>query len=429
MTLFLATRNLVLQRRRYALIALAVLLGFSLITVISGAAYGALETVKSKAARYFAGHVSVTGYYRGAPSMSDPDAVLETLAAAKLPVRTMARRTVYYKTDAELFFGGETVRQRRLVGIDFSAERDELANLRFSDGSIDAMLGDDGRDGILISESAANLLGARVGDDVILYLTTDAYQYNTATMLVRGVFSETSLFGYVAYVRNEDLNRLLLRDPTAASDIALYAAPGHDYNELAESVRLALSSRHAVFPTLPTKDTLYAELAKGNSEETLAVFSLDAHLAQIKSILTAFIIVAYFVLGVFVLVVMVGILNTYRVIVYERTREIGTMRALGMSSGAVSRLFVVEALGLALLSSAGGLVAALVLFKLAGFIDLSSVPSAGLFTERGRLRFYIDARIMTLNLAIMVGGVVLAALGPARKASLIHPADAMRDEA
>ncbi|HPG87285.1 MAG TPA: ABC transporter permease, partial [Spirochaetales bacterium] len=188
MIAFLATRNLVLQRKRYALIALAVLLGFSLITVTSGAAYGALETVKSKAARYFAGHVSVTGYYWGAPYMSNPDAVLETLEAADLPVRTVARRTIYYKTDAELFFGGETVRQRRLVGIDFAAERDELANLHFSDGSIDAMLGDDGRDGILISESAASLLGARVGDDVILYLTTDANQYNTATMIVRGVF-------------------------------------------------------------------------------------------------------------------------------------------------------------------------------------------------------------------------------------------------
>ena len=224
--MLLALRNLFLQRKRYMMIGVAVLVGFALVTVISGAAYGAMETVKAKAARYFSGHVSVIGLINGTNGLGDPGRVESLLRQADLPIRTISRRTAYNRLDASLFFGGETVRQRKLVGVSFEVERDELSNLAFSQGSIDAMLGEAGRDGILISASAAGIMGCRVGDDINLYLTTDSGQYNTATLVVRGIFSETSLFGYVAYMRNEDLNRLILRAPDAATDLALYADSG-----------------------------------------------------------------------------------------------------------------------------------------------------------------------------------------------------------
>jgi len=427
MLFFLSVRNLVLQRKRYTMIGLAVLIGFLLITVISGAAYGAMETVKAKASRYFAGHVSITGYTDGLQRLKDPEAVINAIERSKLHIRTVARRTIYYKNDASLFFGGETVRQRRLVGIDFQAEQRELANLDFSQGSVQAMLGETGYDGILISSSAASILSARVGDDVNLYLTSDTGQYNTATLVVRGIFNETSLFGYVAYMRNEDLNRLLLREHGEATDIAVYADSGTNPTVLAEELRIFLSQDFPVYPALPTKDALYAALA--HSGNSLAVLSLDAHLAQIKSILDAFLIITYFVLAVFVLIVMVGILNTYRVIVYERTREIGTMRALGMGRRNVSVLFLFEALELSIIASTGGLIIGVALLQIVGFLDMGAIPAAGMFTDKGHLGFYLDPRIVGLNFAIMVGGVVAAALGPARKAAAIRPVDALRSEA
>jgi len=428
-TLFLAMRNLALQRKRYMMIALAVALGFALITLLSGAAYGAMDTVKAKASRYFSGHVSVIGYVNGANGLEDPARVEATLFAARLPVRTMSRRTSYNRTDASLFFGGETVRQRKLVGIDFAVERDELQNLAFKEGSIDAMLGDGGRDGILISVSAARLMGARVGDDVNLYLTTDTGQYNTATLVVRGVFEETSLFGYVAYMRNEDLNRLILRAPDAATDIALYAAAGANVDRLAEDARLALSTEFSVYSRLATKDALYAAMAADSAGQKIAVLTLDAHLAQIKDLLDAFLLITYFVLVVFVLIVMVGIVNTYRVLVYERTKEIGTMRALGMGRPGVLMLFLYEAIGLALVASLAGFLLGALLLWIAGLVDLSAVPAAGMFTRRGRLAFFMNARVIAGNLALMVGSVALAALGPARQAASTRPADAMRSEA
>jgi ABC-type lipoprotein release transport system permease subunit len=425
---FLALRNLMLQRRRYLMIGLAVLSGFALITVISGTAYGAMDTVKAKAARYFSGHIGVTGYINRGNGIGEPDRMETLLRSSPLKIRTISRRTAYNRNDATLFFGGETVRQRKLVGITFEVEKTELSNLDFSEGSLDAMLGDAGKDGILISTSAAAIMGCRVGDGLNLYLTTDSGQYNTATLIVRGIFSETSLFGYVAYMRNQDLNRLLLRAPDAATDLALYADSGTDVDALAEEVRLLLATGFDVYPALKTREDLAAAMAEDRTGQKIAVMTLDAQLAQIKDILDAFILITYFVLALFVLIVMVGILNTYRVIVYERTREIGTMRALGMGRASVSALFLFEALGLAILASLGGLITGFAVLQVLRLVDLGNIPATGMFTDRGHLNFYLSPRVLLVNLAIMVGGVVAAALGPARRAALVNPADAMRGQ-
>ncbi len=429
MTVFLALRNLMLQRRRYTMIAVAIACGFALITVISGASGGAMAAIRAKAARYFAGAVSVTGYSpSGVQRISDPDPLVELLASGLDGARSVSKRTIYYRTDAEVFFGGESIRQRRLVGVDFSRETAEFSDMDFTQGGADAMAGPDGARGVLISASAAELLGARLGDRVELFLTTDKGQYNTASLVVRGVFAETSLFGYVAYVRNEDLNELLGRPVGSATDIAVYAEPGTDLASLAREAHRLASGARDTMPLAADRDERQEALRAKRSGDVLVVMSLDSQLAQIADIMDAFMAVTYFVLAVFVLIVMVGILNTYRVIVYERTKEIGTMRALGMGRGAVVRLFTFEAAALALASSVAGLAIGLALLRALGFVDLGAIPAAGMFTSRGRLVYSLGTAQTLMNLAAMVLAVSLAALGPARSAGSIRPADAMRAE-
>ena len=195
MTFFLAFRNLILLRKRYAVIGIAIALGFALMTVISGVTSGALGTIKVKAARYFAGHISVTGFSPDrSQRITDPDMLVALLRDGSRSLRTVSKRTIYYRQDASLFFGGESVRQRRLVGVEFDTEAKEFQGMKFREGNLFSMLGDSGSMGILVSKTAADLLNARVGDDVQLYLTTDTGQFNTATLVVRGIFEETSIF-------------------------------------------------------------------------------------------------------------------------------------------------------------------------------------------------------------------------------------------
>jgi len=427
MILYLALRNLLLQRKRYTLIGIAVMIGFALITLIAGASTGALEAVRLKAGRYFSGNASITGYIWGVAGISDSEKLVSNLKKSTLPIRTLAERTSYNRNDATIFYNGETIRQRKLIGIDFIAEGAEFSGLSFNQGSWKALASDLGKDCILISISAARILGCRVGDDVTLYLTTDTGQYNTARLIVKGIFNETSLFGYVAYMRRADLNGLLLRAPLASTDVAVYAKDGVELERFAEDVRLELSKYYKVFPRFNSREERDTELAKGtNTEETLAVLSQNAQLAQIKQLLDALLAITYFTLALFIAIVMVGILNTYRVLVHERTREIGAMRAVGMQRSQVHALFLAEAALLALLSSALGLLVGLVALRILSLVDLSSLPAAGMFLEAGHLRFQFDNRLGLVNGGLMIGAAVLAAWDPANRAANINPADAMR---
>ena len=425
-----ALRNLFLQRKRYALMALAVAVGFMLITVLTGLSYGALETIKTKAARYFSGHIIVYGFENTGMSIPDPESYVKIINHSRLPFRTVSPRSVYYGKEVRLFFGGNYIRLLRVIGADFETEGKELSKLPFVEGGIEGLSRPDGKNGIIISTEASRLLGARLGDDVIIYVKTIEGQYNTENMIVKGIFDESNIFGYAAYMNREELNIIMDQPQDWATEIAVYAKEGSNIPLITERLRLEFAKTKDVFPTINTRHDFseYRSGNRGNDKEVVAVMSVNAQLEQLKSLLDAFLLCTYFVLFIFLVIVMIGILNTYRVIVYERTREIGTMRAIGMQASDVKLIFLYEAAALAVIASAIGFVLGLVTFYFVGLFNLSKVTAAGMFTENGRLQYFIGFRSVALNLFFMMVAVIAAAYRPAKKASLMPPADALRKD-
>ena len=425
-----ALRNLFLQRKRYALMALAVAVGFMLITVLTGLSYGALETIKTKAARYFSGHIIVYGFENTGMSIPDSQGYVDIINHSRLPLRTVSPRSVYYGKEVRLFFGGNYIRLLRVIGADFETEGKELSKLPFAEGGIEGLSGPEGKNGIIISTEAARLLGARMGDDVIIYVKTIEGQYNTENMVVKGIFDETNIFGYAAYMNREELNIIMDKPTGWATEIAVYAKEGSNIPRITECLRLEFAKTKDVFPTINTRHDFsrFRSGNRDNDKEVVAVMSVNAQLEQLKSLLDAFLLCTYFVLFIFLVIVMIGILNTYRVIVYERTREIGTMRAIGMQASDVKRIFLYEAAALAVIASTLGFILGLVTFHFVGLFNLSKVTAAGMFTENGRLQYFIGLRSVALNLFFMLVAVVAAAWRPAKKASLMPPADALRKD-
>ena len=427
---FLALRNVLLQRRRYLLMFVAIVIGFTLVILVHSITYGALETVKTKAGRYFSGHISLTRYVHYIPHIDNPEEVIRKLEDSGLPIRTISPRTVHYRSDSKLLFNGESVRQRRLIGLDFNKEYDELSQMEFSEGSIDKMMEEDETMGILISEVAAEMLGVRVGDNMSLSLLTQTGQFNSATLIVKGIFRETSIFGYVAYINQKDLNSLLLKDAENATDIAVYFKRGTDEDTLLLNIRELLSEFDTLLPPMNSKTDLNREL-KAMEDPTIPVWApltLEAHLDQITVIINAVKIVTWFIQLLFMLIIMVGILNTYRVLVYERTKEIGTLRAMGMTREEIRSMFLFEAFFLDLIASISGLVLFSVIIKILGLINIRELPGVGLFTEKGHLIPHMNISAIALTFIMMMAAVLIAAWGPAKRASCLSPVDAMREE-
>jgi putative ABC transport system permease protein len=156
------------------------------------------------------------------------------------------------------------------------------------------------------------------------------------------------------------------------------------------------------------------------------ISTLDAYLSDIKQVLDAITTICYTLLAAFLAIVLVGIGNTYRVVVFQRSAEIGMMRAMGMSKARAMGVFVEEAGLLSVASVLVGLCAGIVVLFGISLIDMP--PSLDMFLRRGRIAWALDFRSIAGISVVVCATTLLAAWIPARKAARIMPMDAMRAE-
>jgi len=139
--------------------------------------------------------------------------------------------------------------------------------------------------------------------------------------------------------------------------------------------------------------------------------------------------IAYFIFSlVFFLLASTVLVNTTMMVVFERTREIGTVGALGMKGGEIVRMFLLEALALAAIGAAAGVVLGLVIAVPLSYlgIDMGAVTQSMSF----EISNVVFARPKPLGTAlIFVYAVAIscaAAYLPARRAAKIQPVEALR---
>lgn len=135
------------------------------------------------------------------------------------------------------------------------------------------------------------------------------------------------------------------------------------------------------------------------------------------------------VVVILMLIAATGIANTVIMAAYERVREIGTLRAMGMTPGGIRALFLVEG---AVLGSTAGLTGATIGVAVVAWyarhgIDLSTVAdNVGDMAMASTLYMRFSWSPVLGALAFGVGVALLASLWPAHHAASLNPADAVR---
>jgi len=126
-----------------------------------------------------------------------------------------------------------------------------------------------------------------------------------------------------------------------------------------------------------------------------------------------------------------GVVNTMMISVSERTREIGTLKAIGARQGQIMKIFVSEAFLIGVIGACTGiLIGLLVSFALPSFTGAASTSGlggagvVGLF--RGTLTASISPGLVLLSLALGISVGVIAGLYPAWRASKMNPVEALR---
>jgi ABC-type lipoprotein release transport system permease subunit len=395
----LAYRNVGRNKTRSLLSALAVGIGMALLLLMVSVLEGEMTGALQNTIRLQSGHLQIrpASYDENKISLkweeliADPDHVAEQIKS--LPQVTVA--TPRLNASAILTLSDES-KGVQILGID----PDSAANQPFRDGMLSGeFIKADDREGILIGNILAEKLNLKVGDKVNLLVTTSNGDVNEQPFTVRGIFTTRT--------------------------------PGYDestiFMPIAKVQAITATENHAssIFVLLKNSEEAeaVAQALKSNDLKILTWREQNQFVVQFEDYANAFFIVLYLiVLGITATVVT----NTLVMAVFERTREIGILAAIGMKGSGIMAQFLAEAALLATGGVIGGLIiggAAVAYFTIYG-IYIGDYGITGVLFED---RIYAHLTLQnTVNLAIITYIITLiASLYPARLAARLEPVEAL----
>ena len=242
----------------------------------------------------------------------------------------------------------------------------------------------------VIGEDLANRAGLRLGESFRpLTKTGSRPELEVVAIMASG---NLDFLGEVVISEDE-----MERDFGVEADFFGFVliAPGERVEVVKERISRKLDSR---FPTVEVLNQ--DELEERQREQINAILAL-----------------IYVLLALAVIVSLVGIVVTLILSIYERTRELGMLRAVGMSRRQVKRMIRYEAMITAVLGAGAGLVLGI------AFAFLMGIPLEG---EGFVLSYPIPTLLAILVLSAAAG--VLASIYPARKAARLDVLEAISYE-
>ncbi len=442
MILQLAARNLIQARWRTLLLSAAVGVVTGLLVVLLALGHGIEQNLIRSATALTTGHFNIFGWFK--QSSTDAAPIVENAAVVRKIVEeatpgldyTLIRQRGWGKLVSDT----ESI-QSSLQGISIQdetafAEKFQLAPQKdYKEGGTDEIKGDLARlaqpNSMALFASQARRLEVDVGDTVTIQTETSSGRTNTLDVTVVAIGKDLGLLsGFVAILPTEDILELYQLKSDTTGAILVYLDDIDKADEAMNTVREKLSEAgYGLMEYEPKPFFFKFESVMG---EEWTGQKLDSSLWEDEVVFLTYAItlfngITWFLTLVLGGIVGMGIMNTMWNAVRERTREIGMMRAVGMTQSRVLFLILLEAILLGLFATTVG--------AAAGALFCASLNAVGIVLPWEAVRALLLSETLTLavapssvlaSIALLTLLTALGAVIPAWRASRLRPITAIQ---
>jgi putative ABC transport system permease protein len=400
----LAWRNIWRHRSRTLIVVLAIGLTLALMMWYDGLVGGFNEAIYGNAIRVLGGNIQIHAAGYAAEVNQLPllplanDAALAQAAQAQPQVMAATRRinTGGMATTREGAFGVT------IVGVE--PEEEAPVSLWAQKISAGRYLAADDQDVVYIGQGLATAMGVTVGDRFTLAGRGAHQQMRNRTMTVAGIYDigMPDIEKRTIYMTLGEAQSLYGLDEQA-TEIAVFLKQIGEEPAVMNALRPSLAGAEIVSWQTSFPELEQALTTKGGA---MNVFSV-----------------------IMMVIVGIGILNLLLMAVYERTREIGILGALGLKPSRISILFVLEGALMGLVGVAAGVAFGLLINGVSGRVGMDFSQFTGITSYMALIsgKIYptwgVDKLLQrTLTVLIII---ILAALYPAHEAAQREPAEAL----
>ncbi len=440
-TMRIAYRNMSRQKKRSLLLGGAIMFGVLIITMLNGFTAGLSGNMKENFSQAFGGHIFISGSEvtesgKTIGVIRDDKILKEVIDPLSDEIRYINKRS---RATGSIIFGTKEL-ILRIEGIDREAEGEFASTLSINNPRA-----------IILPAPIADKLGVEIGETLLARFATVTGQQNVGEFELVAVIEDQASFGIsAAYTSIEYLNMLLGIGPDEFLVFHIFLNNLESMDITADNIYTELSLRAET----ETRQADVTEADAGNQASGMmkmmqsaimgfgpgngngeswegtrySIITLNDMMDQVMSMVSLLDTIGLVIFIILLVITMVGITNTFRMIMLERTREIGTIRAIGMQRNSVRNIFLLEALFIAFGGAVCGVAAAGILMALISVIPMESVEMFQFFLNKGKLSFAVLPRDMGLNILILSLMSLFAAWFPARKASRLEPALALRTQ-
>jgi putative ABC transport system permease protein len=405
MYLKLAFRNVFRNKRRTIITLTAIAFGCASLIINGGIIYFIFRGLREDAIHGRYGHIQIYKHGYNEKQMTDPlshtisNREFEEIKTLISSIPQVVNVTPKLEISGLMTYGGKTV---SFLGVGVDPEKDSQFSTMISivEGN---PLSEKDPMGVIIGKGLAAKLRLRAGDIATLLANTPDGNYNGVDVRIKGIF-EGGLKEFDDWVMKIPINKAqeLINFNQAQSIVVLL-----DRTENTRAVKTQLA-RAFKEKNLDLEMTSWEDLALFY-HQVMNMFGKELDVVKV----------------IICIIVILSIINSMTMSIYERTREVGTMIAIGTLPRNILRLFLLEGLLLGLIGGALGVLSGVGLALIISYIGIPMPPPPA-STRAFVAQVDIVPSILLFAFVLSVVSTVVASFYPALRASRLRIVNALR---